>query len=252
MGDVVVVCAGEEPPDTWQASIFIAGPMYRDPAIASWRPGVVELLREGWQQDGTLAVFVPEARDRHHPDPGYASQVWEERWMAVVDVLLFWVPRDMQRLPGLNTNLEFGRNESSGRVVLGLPPEAVSVHYLRRAAQTHGAPVHDTVRATATAALELIGAGSSRTGALRDIPLLVWRTPACQAWIHGLDGVLVSARVLWTWSPGPRFTLLMWAVRVTTRRRDDCREDVVLAHPGSREVLVVDVAGPVDGAPPLS
>lgn len=95
MGDMVVVNVGEEPSGAWQASVFLAGPMPRDPDLPSWRPGAVDLLGAAWTGPGTLVVFVPEARDRHHPTPGYVRQLWEERWMAVVDVMLFWVPRDM-------------------------------------------------------------------------------------------------------------------------------------------------------------
>jgi hypothetical protein len=161
---VTVVYAGENPPATWQASIFIAGPMPRDPNLPSWRPELISELMAGWHHPGTLVVFVPEPRDRHNPDPGYVSQLWEERWMAVVDVNLFWVPLNKDTMPGLNTNIEFGRNEATGRIVLGLPPSAVSVHYLRRGAETYGAPVCETLAATAQVALDKIGTGAQRTG----------------------------------------------------------------------------------------
>jgi hypothetical protein len=92
---------------------FLAGPMPRDISAPSWRPAMLEAIANVWTGPGTLAVFVPEARnwqplkyDHHH---------WEDRWLSVVDVIVFWVPRDMQRLPGMNTNIEFGRWESSGR-----------------------------------------------------------------------------------------------------------------------------------------
>lgn len=241
MGETLVVHAGENPPDTWQASIFVAGPMPRDPNLPSWRPDVIHLLRAGWNQPGTLVVFVPEARDRHRPDPGYISQLWEERWMAVADVILFWVPRDMKTLPGLNTNLEFGRNEATGRIVLGLPPHAVSVHYLRRAAETHGAPVRDTLAATVTAALDLVADGATRAGPDRDIPLQIWRTPAYQDWRHATPAQLLSARVLWTWSPPPTFDLRAWAVHVETNLRGTTTRQVLIAQPDAVGVLTSSV-----------
>jgi hypothetical protein len=235
---MVVVYAGEDPPDTWQASMFLAGPMPRDPDIASWRPDALDLLRAAWTAPGALVVFVPEARDRHHPAPGYVSQLWEERWMAIVDVMLFWVPRDMTTLPGLNTNIEFGRNEATGRIVLGLPPHAVSVHYLRRAAETHGAPVRESLSDTVLAALDLIGAGATRSGPDRDVPLLVWRTEAFQKWRRAIAGEFRAARLLWAWSPGPSFRLLMWVMRVDSIRHDTLISEVVTGHPGARDALV--------------
>lgn len=219
MGETVVVYAGEQPPGTWQASVFVAGPMPRDPTAPSWRPDALRLIADGWTGPGTLVVFVPEARDRHRPQPGYISQDWEERWMAVVDVIQFWVPRRMPDLPGLNTNIEYGRTETSGRVVLGLPPDAVSVHYLRRGAEAHGVPVHDTLDGTIDAVLAMIGDGAQRDGADRDVPLLVWRTDAFQAWRSRRE--LTSARVLWTWFPQPTFDLAAWAMQVEVQPLDD-------------------------------
>ncbi|WP_246468026.1 nucleoside 2-deoxyribosyltransferase domain-containing protein [Allocatelliglobosispora scoriae] len=235
---MVVVHAGEEPPGTWQASMFLAGPMPRDPDIPSWRPDALDSLRAAWTAPGALVVFVPEARDRHNPTPGYVSQLWEERWMAVVDVMLFWVPRDMTTLPGLNTNLEFGRNEATGRIVLGVPPHAVSVHYLRRAAETHGAPVRESLHDTVLAALSLVGEGASRSGPDRDVPLLIWRTEAFQKWRRAVTGELAGARLLWAWSPGPSFRLQMWALRADVVRPDVLTSEVVTCHPGAHEVLI--------------
>ncbi|MBV1856058.1 nucleoside 2-deoxyribosyltransferase domain-containing protein [Catellatospora sp. NEAU-YM18] len=214
--------------------------MPRDPNVVSWRPDALMLLADAWKHDGLLVVFVPEARDRHHPPVGYVSQVWEERWMAVVDVILFWVPRDMQRLPGLTTNLEFGRNEGSGRAVLGLPPEAVKVHYLRRAAEANGVPVRDKLPDTVTAALDIVGVGALRTGADREVPLLVWRTGEFGRWRAELDAELVSARVLWAWSPAPSFTLRAWAARVDVRRDGAVVSELLIHLPDDARPAVVN------------
>ncbi|MDI1466312.1 nucleoside 2-deoxyribosyltransferase domain-containing protein [Catellatospora sp. KI3] len=235
--NTIAVYAGEQPPPTWQASVFLAGPMPRDPDAASWRPDALALLTAAWRHPGTLVVFVPEPRDRAHPPVGYVSQVWEERWMAVVDVILFWVPRDLVRLPGLTTNLEFGRNEGSGRAVLGLPPEAVKVHYLRRSAEANGVPVRDNLPATVEAALAVVGAGASRGGADRDVPLLVWRTAEFIRWRAALDAELVSVRVLWAWSPAPHFALRAWAARVEVRRAEELTTELLIHTPNDARAL---------------
>lgn len=202
---VVIVYAGEEPPAGWQASVFVAGPMPRDPDLPSWRPEGLRLIEEQWSADGPLVVFVPEPRDRHHPPVGYAHQLWEDRWMSVVDAILFWVPREMPGTPGLTTNVEFGRYEGSGRVALGMPPHAHSVRYLRHFADQHEAPVADTLLRTVAATLGLVGRGSWREAGTRDVPLLVWRTPAFQTWWSALAARgerLLGARVRWTSGSG--------------------------------------------------
>lgn len=238
MDEMVVVYAGETPPERWQASVFLAGPMPRDPNLPSWRPDALAQLHTRWAGPGTLVVFVPEARDRHHPDPAYLSQLWEERWMAVVDVIVFWVPRDMSTMPGLNTNIEFGRNESGGRVVLGLPPTAVSVHYLRRAAETHGVPVLTALDDTAQAAIDRIGEGADRQGPERDVPLLIWRTEAFQTWRSKTTDELYSARLLWAWSPRPAFALLAWAIQVRLLRDGSPVEELMIADSASSQLIV--------------
>jgi len=120
------VYAGEEPPGEWDGSIFLAGPTPRSADVASWRPdAIAEIERQNTV--GLLVVFVPEARDGTRY-PAYDDQIaWEERWLDAADTILFWIPRDMSRLPGLTTNVEFGRYESSGRVVLGAPDKAEHV-----------------------------------------------------------------------------------------------------------------------------
>lgn len=96
--------------------------------------------------------------------------------------------------------------------MLGLPPDAVSVHYLRRGAEAHGVPVRDALDTTVDAALAAIGDGAQRNGADRDVPLLVWRTHAFQTWRSRRE--LTTARVLWTWTPQPTFELAAWAMQV--------------------------------------
>ncbi|GIF97673.1 hypothetical protein [Catellatospora citrea] len=215
---VTVVYAGEEPPAGWQASVFVAGPMPRDPVTPSWRPEALRLITQHWSVDGSLVVFVPEPRDRHRPPVGYVHQLWEDRWMSVVDAILFWVPRELPATPGLTTNVEFGRYEGSGRVVLGMPPHAQSVRYLRHFADLHEAPVADTLPETVSATLDLVGGGSWREAGTRDVPLLVWRTSAFQTWWSALSSRgedLRSARVRWTSGSGAA----SWVVDATVADR---------------------------------
>jgi hypothetical protein len=229
MGHVVLVYAGEEPPQEWNASLFVAGPMPRDPVSPSWRPEALREITAAWDVDGTLVVFLPEPRDRHRPPAGYVHQIWEDRWMSIVDVILFWVPRDMATMPGLTTNVEFGRYESSGRVVLATPPEAHSVRYLRHFAQEHGAPVADSLESGVRAAMKMIDGGAHRAGGERTVPLLVWRTASFQSWLadHRSSGrELLDARLVWTFGSGPR----CWAVRATVLDSERADRQMVICQ----------------------
>jgi|SRR5262245_52851859 len=158
MPDTFVAYAQEPVPSTWDASVFLAGPTPRDPSVASWRPGAVEVLRDLWAASGQgrLVVFVPET-STGGLFGGWDAQVeWEDTCLIACDVIAFWVPRDLRTLPGFTTNVEWGRWEASGKVVLGAPPAAPKNRYLFHYARRHGAPTADTLRATMAAALDLI------------------------------------------------------------------------------------------------
>jgi 8-oxo-dGTP pyrophosphatase MutT (NUDIX family) len=197
---IKVVYAGAEPPDEWDASIFLAGPTPRSPEVPSWRPAALAEI-ERQNSVGVLVVFVPEPADGARY-PAYDDQIaWEERWLDAADTILFWIPRDMSRLPGLTTNVEFGRYESSGRVVLGAPDDAEHVRYLQHHARQHGAPVTSTLPGTVGAALEAIGLGARRSGGERHVPLLAWRSPTFGNWLAAQQkagNVLLDGRLRWT------------------------------------------------------
>jgi 8-oxo-dGTP pyrophosphatase MutT (NUDIX family) len=195
-----VVYAGQQPPHSWDASIFLAGPTPRSEDVASWRP---EALAEIQRQStvGVLVVFVPEPYDGS-TYPAYDSQIeWEDRWLAVADTILFWIPREMSTLPGLTTNVEFGRYESSGRVVLGAPESAQHVRYLKHHARQHSVPITSTLPDTVAAALESIGSGARRAGGERYAPLVVWRSPTFRNWVtaqQNAKNILFEGKLLWT------------------------------------------------------
>lgn len=202
--EVEIVHVGQEAPDSWAASVYLCGPTPTDPAEPSWRPDAVAALRSAWSGAGRLAVFLPE------PVPGgdypaYGDQIaWEEDAMRRSDVILFWIPRDMARLPGLVSNIKWGSWCDSGRAVLGTPPEAERMAYLLHFAGTLGVPVERTLKGAAEAALRAVGPGSARSGGERSVPLTVWRTGQFRTWYAGRREAgdrLLDARVEW-YAPG--------------------------------------------------
>jgi 8-oxo-dGTP pyrophosphatase MutT (NUDIX family) len=197
---IEVVYAGQDPPAEWDASIFLAGPTPRHADVTSWRP---DALAEIEQRSGIglLVVFVPEPPDGTRY-PAYDDQIaWEERWLDAADVILFWVPRNMSTLPGLTTNVEFGRYESSGRVVFGAPDNAEHVRYLKHHARQHDAKVTSTLPDTIQAALAYLDEGARRKEGERYVPLKAWRSPTFRHWLtaqQNAGNVLLDGKLLWT------------------------------------------------------
>lgn len=114
-------------------SIFLAGPTLRNDFFEnSWRKDAVEILeKEGF--DG--AVYIPESMTGDYSainldDKGYPQ--WEWNRLETCDVILFWVPRNLETLPGFTTNVEFGRYITlcPEKVVLGYPVDAPKCTYL--------------------------------------------------------------------------------------------------------------------------
>jgi hypothetical protein len=139
-------------------SIFLAGPTPRRPSVPSWRPAAIAELAGQWPGPEPLAVLIPESPD----GPGtvdYDDQVeWETSARAGATAILFWIPRDLKRLPGFTTNVEFGLDATTGRAVLGCPPDCPNPErnrYLIWLARQHGVPVCETLAETVTAALDI-------------------------------------------------------------------------------------------------
>ncbi len=236
-----VVHAREPLPTRVMRSLFLAGPTPRDPAVASWRPEALRLLEErGWA--GT--VFVPEARSGDVLRE-YDEQVeWELAALGRADAVVFWVPRDLATLPAFTTNVEFGLFAGSGRAVLGAPPGAPRMSYLRALAARRGVPVFDTLAATLEAASERVGAGAPREGAACQVPLCVHETPTFRAWHEAQRAAgnrLEGARVEWVFRGRAGRPVFCWALHVDVfvaaegRRKTN---EVVLGRPDTAAVVL--------------
>lgn len=121
-----------------RGGVFLAGPTPRDAAVKSWRPEALALLEKlGY----TGIVYVPEAQNwRPHAD--YTGQIeWEWDALDAADKIVFWVPRNLQTMPALTTNVEFGLYVKSGKALLGFPPEAEKMRYLEALAKRFSVPV---------------------------------------------------------------------------------------------------------------
>lgn len=138
-------------------SVFLAGPTHTDPA-QSWRHEAIQLLEKAWVGPRSLVVISPESRGGMRADR-YEDQVWWETISrASSNAILFWIPRDMRSMPGMTTNVEFGLDVTTRRVVLGCPPDCPNPErnrYLIYVAKIHNTPVFETLEDTTRAAADL-------------------------------------------------------------------------------------------------
>lgn len=140
-------------------SVFLAGPTPRlgDP-VESWRPAATAELARQWAGRRPLTVLSPESRDGIRA-AHYDDQVDWETQARAASAILFWIPRDLSTLPGFTTNVEFGMDVSTGRAVLGAPPDCANPErnrYLVHVARRCGVPVCETLPDTVAAALAIV------------------------------------------------------------------------------------------------
>lgn len=248
-----VIYALEEIPETINKSIFLAGPTPRGPDGIAWRQEALKILElKGY--DGT--VFVPEPRDaKWHRE--YDRQVeWEDLCLNTSDCILFWIPRNLKTMPGFTTNIEWGRWENSGKVVLGYPEEAEKMSYTAFYAKKEGIPTVSgeigTLEHTIEMALVMTNFGADRSKGERNVPLHIWWTPQFQSWYKSQTDVgnyLNSSKVLFTynhrWSKG--VFLFVLRANVYVAHEDRIKEhDFVLSRTDVSSVMLWKPASPVE------
>ena len=114
--------------------IFLAGPTPREKNVKSWRPEAIEILKE---KGFNGYVYVPERSD-WTVKFDYIDQVeWEQNNMNISNVIMFWVPRNMDTMPGLSSNIEFGMYISQSSIIYGRPDNAPHTRYLDYVYEKH-------------------------------------------------------------------------------------------------------------------
>ncbi len=111
-----------------EKSIFLAGPTPRDEETASWRPEAIKYL-EAKNFDGI--VYIPEDENIRRKD--YIDRAeWEREALANATIIIFWVPRELAKMPAFTTNVEFGYwlAKKPTSIIYGRPDDARKIRYL--------------------------------------------------------------------------------------------------------------------------
>ena len=210
-----IIYATQDVPQSFEKSIFLVGPTPRHPDVPSWRPLMLEAL-EGVGYEGV--VFVPEDEGGEWKH-SYTDQVeWEHSCLDMSDLVVAWIPRDLETMPALTTNIEFGSLLTSGKLLYGRPEEAVKMKYLDHCYQKMwGRVPHTNMVEMADEVMSRLGVGDLRTGGERKVPFVVWKTRHFQEWYRThkkIGNRLDDAKVLWPFFVGPRknflFSFSLW------------------------------------------
>jgi len=250
-GDVITLSADKQPPESWDASVFIGGSMSAPGTSATpWQPEVIALLQERWRGEGQLVVFVDEPGSCVRDVGADELTKWYGRALDVADVMMFWWPDDTDpRL--MFTNLAAWNDNH--RVVHGTPSETALSRYLAKYADIHALSIATTLADLVNTALVKVGTGARRAAGEREVPLAVWRTDSFQRWYStqaAAGNTLLGARQVWTFSAGPRQRfLLYWALHVRMYVRSEDRvksNEVVISRPDISVMALYQPGATVD------
>lgn len=181
-----IVFADQEIPKEITKSIFLAGPSPRSQDILDWRHEALSLFEKNIF---TGTVFIPVPKERFYgkedsSDWTYDNQVeWECNARNVSDIILFWVPRDIKNgMPAFTTNIEFGEDLHSGKIIYGRPDNAEKCRYLDKRIIEIKENVYNDLNTLIQESISKLGEGAYRSEGEVFIPLFIWHSEQFQSW----------------------------------------------------------------------
>ncbi len=214
-----IVFSDQSIPKKITKSIFLAGPSPRTKDINDWRHDALSLFEKN-KFDGT--IFIPVPKERFYgkddsPDWTYDNQVeWECKARNVSDIILFWIPRDIKNgMPAFTTNIEFGEDIHSGKIIYGRPDNAEKCRYLDKRIVEIKENVFNDLNELIQYGITKLGKGSIRIDGEVNVPLFIWNTEQFQSWYSSvkLNGnKLIDAKLLHhaKFSNGYLFSFILW------------------------------------------
>jgi 8-oxo-dGTP pyrophosphatase MutT (NUDIX family)/nucleoside 2-deoxyribosyltransferase len=244
-----IIYTGQEFPESFTKSIFLAGPSPRSKTEHSWRPEMLKCLEEAGY-DGV--VFVPEyaPEEQYNDTVSYESVAeWEKTGMDMADIIIFWLDRDLDhKRYGLTTNLEYGERVKSGKTLLGWSPTCDKYRALQQRAEFYDAEVlYTDMFKIAVRAVLRIGDGAERIDGERYVPIDVWKLPAFRNWYNGhtqCGNKLKWADVQWTFRVGPQkqfLFLYVIYVHVWIAAEDRVKSnEVIIGRPNISTIVLIN------------
>lgn len=219
-----IVFSDQAIPTIITKSIFLAGPSPRTQDVLDWRHEALSYFEKNGF-NGT--IFIPVPKDRFYgkedsPDWTYDNQVeWECNARSVSDIILFWLPRkiDYSRkdlgMPAFTTNIEFGEDLHSGKIMYGRPVEAEKCRYLDKRIVEINEVVYDKLDNLIVACIDKLGEGSLRQDGEVYVPLFVWNSDQFQSWYQQLKengNKLIHSKLMHhvKFSNGQLFSFIIW------------------------------------------
>jgi hypothetical protein len=195
-----LIFADQPLPFTLTKSLFLAGPSPRTQEDHDWRiEALIELQRLNFT--GTVFIPIPSTQFKAYRDlpacllslfepltgPStstwhYDNQIsWECDTRHMSDLIVFWVPRTTQ-MPGFTTNVEFGEDLHTNKMLYGRPETALKCRYLDNRYQETGSTPYTDLAQLLSAALFCLGSGAKRTQGEAWINLQIWNNDLFQTW----------------------------------------------------------------------
>lgn len=192
-------------PDSISKTLFLAGPSIRDYTQRDWRHDAIQIL-ENLSYNGIVFIPIPEdVFYQRQPlnKAGYDNQIqWEKNARRMSDVIVFWVPRNMQAgVYGLTTNFELGEDLKTGRVIYGRPDEADKCRYLDKCVTSNAQEVYSDLNELLTVTISFLTDHPRINGEVY-VPSNIWKQPNFQDWLtyhKSNGGYLKDANVNSVW-----------------------------------------------------
>lgn len=154
----------EEFPIGSSRGLFLAGPTPRQFWVPTWRPLAVKFLKDiGFNG----YVIIPEDRGYHVGNcHSWTKELkkeqgrWEREGLRRSGAVVFWIPRKMETMPGLTTNIELGYifGVDPRKAFVGAPEDAHSVGYIKDFAEEMNVNFYTDLKVMLRAAKEFLNA----------------------------------------------------------------------------------------------